>query len=231
MIPLLPLAFIGESGWLQRNINNSLHPTCMKPLRILALLIVALSFILSFYYYDIVPEKYASHWGMNGEVNGYIGKGIGLFLIPIIMTLIFAFFIAIPKIDPLKGNIEKFMKEYDRFLLLAVGFMFFIHLQSLLWNLGILISPNATYPAAIGILFLYMGFILPKMERNWFIGIRTPWTISDEKVWQKTHVLGGKLFMASGIISIFGIFFNQLAFNFILVPVILSTVFLLIYSF
>jgi len=73
--------------------------------------------------------------------------------------------------------------------------------------------------------------LLEKSERNWFIGIRTPWTMSSDKIWHKTHILGGKLFKIAGIIAIIGIFFGKIAFFFIIIPMILFAIYLVVYSY
>jgi uncharacterized membrane protein len=104
-----------------------------------------------------------------------------------------------------------------------------VHIQMILWNLGIKISPNITFPVAIGILFYYIGVMLEKAKRNYFIGIRTPWTLHDEEIWDKTHQLGGKLFKIGGVLSALGVliprysvFFILAIFPFVLYPVLYS---------
>jgi len=141
-------------------------------------------------------------------------------------------FIAIPRIDPLKANIEKFRKYYDEFIILFFIFMLSIYFQVILWNIGIKISTNVIFPIGLGLLFFYSGILCENAKRNWFIGIRTPWTLSNEKVWDKTHkIAGGKLFKIAGIIAFFGIFSQEYALFFILVPVILVAAYTIIYSY
>ena len=85
---------------------------------------------------------------------------------------------------------------------------------------------------AMGLLFLFIGFMLRKAKRNFFLGIRTPWTLSSDYVWDKPHQLGATLFMAAGVLAfIGGIFGGVTAFWFLFVPVISSTLFLLVYSY
>jgi len=86
-------------------------------------------------------------------------------------------------------------------------------------------------PPLIGVLMIYCGYLLVKSKRNWFIGIRTPWTLSNDAVWEKTNTLGGKLFIASGLISFLSFFCPSFAFLFLLVPIIFSSVFSLVYSY
>ncbi|MGQ9811085.1 MAG: SdpI family protein [bacterium] len=77
-------------------------------------------------------------------------------------------------------------------------FMLSIHFQVILWNVGNKISPNLTLQLGIGLLCFYIGILLKNAKRNWFIGIRTPWTVSSEKVWDETHKIAGKLFKIAG---------------------------------
>jgi uncharacterized membrane protein len=193
--------------------------------------LVFISFILSIYFYQQVPEQMATHWNSQGEVDGYMSKLWGLFFMPLVITGLVIMFLIIPKIDPKKENIAKFRKYYDGFIVILVLFMVAVHLQTLLWNTGIRISPNSVLPLGIGLLFYYMGILTENAERNWFIGIRTPWTLSSERVWKRTNRLGGKLFRIAGIAAVFGAFFPEFAIYFILVPVIAVAGFSIIYSY
>jgi uncharacterized membrane protein len=193
--------------------------------------LVILSFILSIYFYPLVPEQMATHWNTQGEVNGYMSKLWGLFFTPVVITGIAILFLVIPRIDPKKENIEKFRKYYDGFIILFISFMVAVHLQILLWNVGIQISPNLVLPAGTGLLFYYIGILMENADRNWFVGIRTPWTLSSDRVWKKTNQLGGKLFKLAGIVAIFGTFFPKFAVFFIVVPVLLVAGFTVVYSY
>jgi uncharacterized membrane protein len=200
-------------------------------IKIVISVILLLSFIIGLYFYPEIPPKMASHWNARGEVDGYMSKFWGVFLIPFILVGLTLLFIAIPRIDPLKANIEKFRKYYNGFIVLFLIFMLSVHLRVILWNIGLQISPNVIMPVGIGILFFYIGILCENAKRNWFIGIRTPWTLSSEKVWDKTHKIGGKLFKIAGIIALLGIFFRNYTLFFVLVPAILSSVYLIVYSY
>jgi len=203
----------------------------MRKTYIAALLLIIASFCLSIYGYNHVPSKMVVHWNEKGEENGYMAKEWGLFLLPVIMLLLFLLFIVIPRIDPLGENIEKFRIYYDGFVVIFLLYMFIINLQIILWNVGIRIEFNLTLPLLFGILFFYIGILLGKAERNWFVGIRTPWTLSSDNVWKKTHAIGGKLFKVAGIIAVTGIFAGEYAIILIVAPVILFSIFLVVYSY
>jgi len=203
----------------------------MNKLNLITLLLIILSFLIGIFSYQSLPDKIASHWDSQGNVNGYIQKFWGIFLLPIISISLFLLFYFLPKIDPLKENYKKFKSYYDSFILIIILFMFYIYILTLIWNFGIQFNMNLSLIPALGFLFIYIGIILKKIKRNWFIGIRTPWTITSNKVWDKTHKLGSKLFILSGIITLLGIFFSDYMIWFILVPVILSSIISIIYSY
>jgi len=203
----------------------------MKKTNIIIILIILTSFIIGIYFYFQFPEQVASHWNSRGEVDGYISKFWGAFLMPIISVGLWILFLVIPKIDPLKKNIENFRKYFDAFIVLMILFLFYIYILTIIWNTGTMFDMGRAMVPAMGILLYYAGILIKHAERNWFVGIRTPWTLSSEWVWKKTHKLGGRLFKLAGIIAILGIFFPDIAMWFVLVPVIFVSFYIIIYSY
>jgi uncharacterized membrane protein len=203
----------------------------MKKTIILASIIILLSFIVGIFLYSSMPEKMASHWDLNNEVNGYMSKFLGLFIMPMFSLILFLLFLFLPKIDPMRKNIKKFQKYYDIFILIIIIFFFYMHLMTILWNFGLNFNMSLVLIPSLAILFFYCGILIEKSKRNWFIGIRTPWTLASDEVWHKTHQLGGKLFKISALILLFGLIFKNYAFLFILVPIVLSSVYLTVYSY
>lgn len=192
---------------------------------------VLIAFALGIYFYPQLPAQIPSHWNAAGEVDGYMGKFWGIFLAPFIMLAMALLFSLLPRIDPLKENYQRFRSYYNGFFVLLAVFFLVIQLQVILWSKGVQISPNVIFPIAVGLLFFYIGILCEHAKRNWFIGIRTPWTLSNEKVWDKTHQLGGKLFKIAGVVAIIGAFFGKLAFVFVIVPVLSAAVYTIIYSY
>lgn len=203
----------------------------MKKSTIIIFAIILLSFGASAYFFPLMPEKMASHWDFNGDVNGYMNRFLGVFLMPIVSLAMLLLFWAIPKIDPLKANIEKFRKYFDGFIVLMILFLSYIHFLTIFWNLGFRFNMGQLMIPAMAVLFYYCGFMIEKVKRNYFIGIRTPWTLNSDVVWDKTHKIGGKLFKIAGSFALLGLFFPDKAFFFLIIPVISASIFSVVYSY
>jgi uncharacterized membrane protein len=203
----------------------------LRKSEIVTIILLVLSLAIAIYFYPRVPEKIASHWNASGEVNDYMSKFWGLFLSPMILFVCFVLFLIFPRIDPLKVNVEKFRKYFDGFIILLFLFILMLQLFIILWSRGTKLKPYIVFPVGLGILFFYVGILLEKAKRNWFIGIRTPWTMSNENVWDRTHKVGEILFKIMGGIAVLGAFFGKYAFLFIIIPVIILPIFLIVYSY
>ena len=200
---------------------------------IIVLILIVAAMLAGLFFWNKLPDQMASHWDVNDQVNGYMSRTWGVFMVPLMTLGLFLLFLVIPSIDPLKANIAQFREAFNLFIVLIVAFMLYIHALSLAWNLGYTgFKMSTSMLPAMGLLFIFIGFMLRKAKRNFFIGIRTPWTLSNDRVWDETHRLGSILFMASGVLAfIGGIFGGMTAFWFLFVPLIGSTIFLLAYSY
>jgi uncharacterized membrane protein len=203
----------------------------MRKSYIVLALIILLSFAIGILLYPTMMPYMASHWNIKGEVNGYMPKFWGLFLMPILSLALILLFMLIPKLDPLGRNIEKFRNYYDTFVVLIISFLFYLHIITIFWNLGAKFDMNRLLSPAIAILFFYCGILLYHAKRNWSVGIRTAWTLSSDYVWNKTHKLGGKLFAIAGLICLLGVVFPRYAFLFILVPILSAAIISVLYSY
>jgi uncharacterized membrane protein len=183
--------------------------------------------------WDRLPDPMASHWNVNDQVDGYMSRFWGVFLLPLITLGMFVLFLIIPSIDPLKANIAQFREAFNLFIVLMVMFMVYIYSLTLAWNLGYTgFKMSEAMLPALGLLFIFIGFMLRQAKRNFFIGIRTPWTLSSDRVWEETHRLGAVLFMISGALAfIGGLFGGTTAFWLMFIPIMGSTLFLLVYSY
>jgi len=205
----------------------------MKPRKtdIIIVSLILLYFGIGIYLYPQMPEKMVSHWNAKGEVDGYLSKFWGLFLIPLLSIGILLLYLIVPKIDPLKKNIEKFRRYFDGFIILLLLFLFYLYILTIFWNLGLKFDIGQAIMPALSILFYYCGILLEKAKRNWFIGIRTPWTLSSDEVWDKTHKLGSKLFKIASLFVLLGLFFKKYVFWLVLAPIFTTVVYVITYSY
>lgn len=199
---------------------------------ILVLILIAAAVLAGALFWDQLPESMASHWNENDQVDGYISKFWGVWMMPLMTLGMFGIFLLVPVIDPLKANIAKFRNIFNLLILLITAFMLYIHGLTLAWNLGYEFRMSSAMLPFMGILFVFMGYMLRQAKRNWFIGIRTPWTLSSDTVWDKTHQLGSVLFIASGVLAFLGAFFGgTIALYLTLIPMLGSALFVVLYSF
>jgi len=112
-----------------------------------------------------------------------------------------------------------------------LGFLFLLQLQVFLWNTGTELPMNIVMPILMGLLFIVIAELIKNAKQNYTIGIRTPWTLSSEKVWDKTHILGAKLFRVSGILTILSASIPKYSYIVLISTIILFTLILLIYSY
>jgi len=198
---------------------------------VLIFAIIIISFVLGIYLYPMMPDKVASHWNMAGEVNGYMSKFWGLFLLPIMAFFMAGLFLILPKIDPIAKNFDTFRESYNKLIVSIILFLVYVHGLTVVWNLGIKFDLTRFMLPSLGVFFIVLGNSLSHVKRNWFVGIRTPWTLSSDTVWEKTHRLGARLFEMSGILVLFGIFVPEAAFWILIISVILSTITTILYSY
>ena len=204
-----------------------------KTTSILVISLIAIAVIAGVVLWNQFPEQMASHWNINDQADDYMPKFWGVFLMPIISLGMLILFLVIPNIDPLKANIAEFRNIFNLFILLIVAFMLYVHGLTLAWNMGNQsFKMSAAMLPFLGILFIFIGYMLRQAKRNFFIGIRTPWTLSSDTVWDKTHQLGSVLFMVSGALAFVGSFLGgTIAFWLFFIPLMGSVLFLILYSY
>ncbi|MFZ2456747.1 MAG: SdpI family protein [Candidatus Altiarchaeia archaeon] len=203
----------------------------MRKTVLVALGLVLVSIASGILLYPKMPERIASHWNVQGEADGYGSKASGVFLLPALSAILLFFFLIIPKIDPLGKNIESFRRYYDGFVLSFTGFMSYLYLLTILWNRGFRFDMSQALSPAFAMLFYYLGILTENAKRNWFVGIRTPWTMSSDAVWDKTHIIGGKLFKAAGVIALLGVLVPGYSLFLALAPALAAAAYSVIYSY
>jgi uncharacterized membrane protein len=160
-----------------------------------------------------------------------MSKFWGQFTVPLVTAGVIALTFLSPKVDPERQNIEAFRGLYNDFIVVLAGFLALTHGVVLGINLGYDVPINAVIYAGVGLLIVFLGNLLGRAKQNWVVGIRTPWTLSDEDVWEQTHAVGAWLFRLSGIVALFGAFAGQYAPYLVVGPVLLSAFALVVYSY
>lgn len=187
--------------------------------------------VVGVHLYSVMPNRMIGHWNAAGVPDRMIGKFWGLFLMPIITAVLLALLEVFPRIDPLRMNVVKFRREYRTTGALIVLFLFAVHIAMLGWNLGWQFSFSRAMGMLFGVFIFGLGTMLPHLERNWFIGIRTPWTIASDSVWRATHRAGARVFEVAGVIAIIGSFFATYALYAFIVSLIVGTIGIVVYSY
>ncbi len=178
-----------------------------------------------------LPEQVPSHWNDQGQVDGYSSKLSGILLMPGILLATLLLLLVVPSIDPRKANIAKFRPQYNIFILCFVLFLAYLYVLTLLAGLGVKIDMNRMLMPAFGLFFIFVGSMVRHAKRNYMIGIRTPWTLHSDVVWDQTHRVGGIAFMVAGAFTMLTVFVPQLAFPVMMVSVLLVAVGTIVYSY
>ena len=171
---------------------------------LVAAALVAVSALASVLASPEMPARMATHWNAAGEVDGRMAKPFALALLPALSAALLGLFAVLPRIDPLGENVAKFRDRYDTFVVLLVAFLAYLHLVVLGANAGYEFEMIQAVAPAVGGLVYYVGVLSEHAEPNWFVGIRTPWTLSDDEVWNRTHERAGPLFKLAGVVAALG---------------------------
>jgi uncharacterized membrane protein len=161
--------------------------------------LIAAMFFVAAITWPGAPDRIPVHWGMSGEVDRYGGKFEGLLLMPLIALAIYLLLLFIPRLDPGWANYAHFAGAYTLFRFGVIMVLALIYAVIHLWIRGYPVPVGTMVPVFIGLLFLLIGSIMGKIRPNWFVGIRTPWTLSSKLSWTKTHRLAGYVFMGIGV--------------------------------
>lgn len=200
--------------------------------RYLPLLFIAITLLISALVYDKLPDRVPSHWNSSGEVDGYSSRAAGAFLLPLVALGVWALLRVIPRIDPRRENYDKFRGTFDVIVAATVGFLCVMHIGILGFTLGLPIAVDRVVFGSIALLLILLGNFLPRARPNWFVGIRTPWTLSSDRVWERTHRVGGYAFALAGVIMLAALLLAPAYLMHITVTVAMAmTVFVLGYSY
>ena len=170
-----------------------------KNLIISTLLIILITWITAFIYSDYLPDPVPTHWNIDGEIDGWTAKPWGVYILPIIDTATILLLLVLPKIAPKGFRLEGALKVYYLLTLVMAVFMLMIMLFMFSAALNKGFNMTTWIMSGIGLLFIIIGNYLTKIPKNFFLGIRTPWTLSNDEVWYKTHRLSAWVFIIAGL--------------------------------
>jgi len=195
-------------------------------------LVVVAGVAVSVFMYPQLPERIPTHWNTAGQVNGYSSRIWGAWLMPLILAGTWLVMKAVPHIDPRRDNYAKFTGAYETLIIAVMLLLLAVHVLVLTSATGRPVSLERVLPAGLGLLFIVVGAVLPKVHSNWFVGIRTPWTLSSDLSWEKTQKVGGYFFMAVGALTaLTALVAPALTFKVLFCSTLVTVVFVFAYSY
>ena len=169
---------------------------------IIGLVLIVTCFVAAAILYPHLPSRVPVHWNIHGQVNGYSAKGTLFIINPGIMLGTLGLFAILPWLSPRNFEVETFRSTYLYIMLVMVAFWAFIHALMLWAAVTGHINITKAIMGGVCLLIALLGNVMGKVRRNFYVGIRTPWTIADERVWNATHRLGAKTMVVGAIIGL-----------------------------
>jgi len=169
------------------------------------LLLIALACAAALYYWPQLPLRVPTHWNIDGQPDAW-GAPIALLLLgPGAMTLALLMGFVLPWLSPRGFDVKRFEPAFNYIVTLIVGLFGYIYAIQLAASLNAALSFGSMLMGGVCLLLVLLGNQMGKVRRNFYIGIRTPWTLASERVWEATHRLSAKLMVASGLLGLVAI--------------------------
>jgi len=170
--------------------------------RWLGFVVAAVALALGVWAWPRLPARVPTHWNIHGVPDWYSSRLVAVLLMPGIVLALNGLFRILPLLDPRRVNYEKFQDTYWLIANALVLFLLGVHALVIANGLGVPVAMARLMPVGIGLLFIVLGNSLARVQPTWFVGIRTPWTLSSDTVWRKTHRTGGFTFVIAGGVMI-----------------------------
>ncbi|MHB8404865.1 MAG: SdpI family protein [Gammaproteobacteria bacterium] len=170
-----------------------------KTANLISFLLVLAAFAIAVWFYPQLPDPVPTHWNSAGQIDGYLPKPWGVFMLPLTMAGIWIVLAVLPRISPKGYRLDIFQSVYGLIQLVLMAALLVTSIVALLAATNRHMAINTVTPIVLGLLFIILGNYMGKLRKNFFIGIRTPWTLASDEVWARTHRLGGWLFVAGGL--------------------------------
>lgn len=163
--------------------------------------VALLPLLITIFVFNSLPAEIPMHWNVHGEIDAWYPKFPWAFMAPVLGIIITIMATLLPRIDPKKENYDKFKRQYFIIRLILVAVFALLQIVTIFISLGAtFIKVDTIVKLMIGILFIVVGNMMPKFKQNYFVGIKTPWTLNNEAVWAKTHRHGGFVWFAAGFL-------------------------------
>jgi len=202
------------------------------PINWFMIALILLLYALGFFLYPHLPERVPSHWNMAGEVDGYSSKTFHVLFFPSLILFLYIVMSFAPVLDPRPESYKKFQNVYEGFRWLMVGFLILLYVATTLFALGYPLSIGKIVRFALGLLLVFIGNYFGKIKHNYTFGIKTPWTLASEEVWNKTHRTSGPLWVVAGFIWMLSVFIaEKLAFPIAMGSLIIVSIYGCVYSY
>lgn len=193
--------------------------------------IFILNAISSLFFLPMLPDKIPTRWDLMGEISNYSSKYL-IIMFAVLPLLIYAMMQVLPKIDPKRESYSKHNKAYQTVRITTSVFMMIIYFMVLFASLGYELRVDIFVKLGIGIIFIIIGNVLSQARRNFFFGIKTPWTLSNDVVWKKTHRVGAYAFVFLGFLMIISAFITGIiSVILLLMGIIIAVIFPIVYSY
>lgn len=197
----------------------------------IGLAIVLASAVASVLTYPELPRQMAIHFTAEGTPDSYLDRPFAVALLPALGVVILGMYAVIPRLDPLGENIAAFEDYYDLAAVATVAILAYVHAAILGYNLGYRYEMGQVIAPLLAVVGIVFGTVIENAKQNWFVGIRTPWTLSDEEVWTRTNERGGLLFKIAGLVALLAIPFPQYFEVLAIVPLALAALIPSAYSY
>ena len=167
-------------------------------------LFILIAVLAALWLYPQLAAQTPTHWDLHGNVNGTMPRFWGAAFTPLLLLGLTLVTMILPVVSPRHFEIAPFAPVYYLLMLAVQGVILVIGLFMLMAGAGYAVPMPIIALCAVGVLFMVLGNYMGKLRKNFFIGIRTPWTLASDAVWERTHRLGGWVFVLAGLLLVLG---------------------------
>lgn len=171
----------------------------LRAMLVCSVLLLAAMFMYSIWLYPHLPERVPTHWNWQGKVDGWSSKPFGAFFLPGMTGALLLTLLVLPWLSPRGFQVENFRPTYNVIVVMVVALMAYIHLVALQAALHPKMDVSRALIGGIFLLFGGIGYFLSRVKRNFWVGVRTPWTLASDVVWERTHRLAARLYTIVGL--------------------------------